>query len=441
VTTTVVPRTADAAGEGPSTAWRVWVGALTGGLLVGFGAFVYQWAYGLGVTGLSNTVTWGMYIVAFMFLVGASAGGLIVVAGSELVGTTRFKTLSRLAVVVSVAAVATAAGTILPDLGRPEVAWRMMTQPSFTSPLVWDMAVLTIYLVIGGIDLYLLSRPVVPERALRRMAQVALPAAVLVHSVTAWIFGLMVARPFWNTPLLAPMFITSALVSGTALVVLVALIVRRTTAVRFSGSMLSSLGELMLWFIAADAFLLAAEVLTTLLSGSVEHQHQLQVILTGRLAPLFWTEVLLGVVVPFVVLTQRRWRVKPAVLATVSVLAVIGVFFKRINILLSSMFEPLVDLAPGLPGGRPGQPFTASEIYVPTLVEWGILIGMTAFFCALVTLGVRRIVIPGHERDMAAAAADGATADAARHPHLGAEPAGARARGTGQWGDAVRHPS
>ncbi len=405
MTTVVIPQASDVAPRPHLTAWRVWLGVLGAGLLIGLGSFLYQWSSGLGVTGLSNTVTWGMYIVSFMFLVGASAGGLIVVAGSELLGSVRFKALSRLAVVVSVAAVATATGTILPDLGRPELAWRMITQPHLTSPLVWDMAVLLTYLVIGAVDLYLLSRPVVSEPAMRRMAQITLPLAVLVHSVTAWIFGLMVARPFWNTPLLAPMFITSALVSGTALVILVALVVRRTTALKIPDAMLGSLGELMLWFIAADAFLLAAEVLTTLLSGSVEHQHQLDVILTGRLAPLFWSEVILGVVVPFVVLSRRELRSRPAVLATVSVLAVIGVFFKRINILLSSMFEPLVDLAPGLPGGRPGQPFTANEVYFPTWVEWGVLVGMAAFFCALVTIGVLRIVVPGHRNDLAAEAA------------------------------------
>jgi molybdopterin-containing oxidoreductase family membrane subunit len=406
VTVAVAPRSAAPPAPPPSTAWRAWVGVLAAGLLVGLTAFLYQWSSGLGVTGMSNTVTWGMYIVSFMFLVGASAGGLIVVAGSELVGSERFRSLSRLAVVVSVAAVATAAGSILPDLGRPELAWRMITQPHLTSPLVWDLGVLASYLVIGGVDLYLLSRPAVPQRTMRLMAQITLPLAVLVHSVTAWIFGLMVARPFWNTPLLAPLFITSALVSGTALVILVALVVRRTTDMHVGDETLGALGRLMLWFIAADGFLLAAEVLTTKLSGTVDHQIQLDVVLTGRLAPLFWSEVLLGMVVPFVVLSRPAWRVRPAVLATMSVLAVVGVFFKRINILLSSLFEPLVDLAPGLPGGRPGQSFTVAEVYIPTWVEWGVLVGMAAFFCALVTIGVQRIVLPGHRDDEAVASGD-----------------------------------
>jgi molybdopterin-containing oxidoreductase family membrane subunit len=395
-TSATVPRAPRA-----NVAWTAWLAVLGVGLLIGFGSFVYQWRNGLGVTGLSNTITWGMYIISFMFLVGASAGGLIVVAGSELIGTERFKTLSRLAVVVSVAAVATAAGSILPDLGRPQLAWKMVVSPHFTSPLVWDMAVLGTYLIIGAVDLWLLSRPVVSERAMRRMAQITLPVAVVVHSVTAWIFGLMVARPFWNTPLLAPMFISSALVSGTALVILAAMITRRWTSLPVDDATLGGLGTLMLWFIAGDAFLLAAEILTTKLSGSPEHQHQLDVILTGRLAPVFWAEVILGVLVPFVVLTQARLRRNPWILGTVSVLAVVGVFFKRINILLSSEFEPLIDLAPGVPGGRPGQAFEVAEIYVPTWVEWGVLLGMAAFFCSLVTLGVHKIVLPGYANDLA----------------------------------------
>ena len=153
-TSATVPRAPRA-----NVAWTAWLAVLGVGLLIGFGSFVYQWRNGLGVTGLSNTITWGMYIISFMFLVGASAGGLIVVAGSELIGTERFKTLSRLAVVVSVAADATAAGSILPDLGRPQLAWKMVVSPHFTSPLVWDMAVLGTYLIIGAVDLWLLSRP------------------------------------------------------------------------------------------------------------------------------------------------------------------------------------------------------------------------------------------------------------------------------------------
>lgn len=380
--------------EGPSTAWRAWVGVLGAALGLGAFCFAYQWANGLGVTGLSNTVTWGMYIISFMFLVGASAGGLIVVAGSELVGSERFASLNRLAVLVSGAAILTATGTILPDLGRPQMAWKMIVHPHWTSPLMWDMVVILVYLSIAAVDLWILTRPTVSGSALRRMAVITLPVAILVHSVTAWIFGLLVARPFWNTALLAPMFITSALVSGTALVVVIAHVVERTTGIRFGDeNTLGDLGKLIVWFIAVDAFLLGTEILTIYASRVPDHLDQLNVILWGRLAPVFWAEVALGVVVPFLILTRPALRARRAWLLTACSLAIVGVFFKRVNILLSSMFEPLVGLAPGIPGGRPGQAFRPDEIYIPTWVEWGILIGMAGFFFTVVTVGVRRIVL------------------------------------------------
>ncbi len=378
-----------------ATPVRRWYRLLAAGMALGAGCFGYQWSHGLGVTGLSNTVSWGMYIIAFMFLVGVSAGGLIVVAGSELVGSRRFESLNRLAVICSATAVAGAALSILPDIGRPQLIWKMIVQGNPTSPLVWDMAVITAYLTIAGIDLWILTRPHPRPRALKVMAMVTLPVAVLVHSVTAWIFGLMVARPWWNTALLAPLFISSALVSGTALVLVVTRIAQRFTTFRPPAHVLPDLGRLLAWFVAVDGFLLGAEILTAYTSREPEHLDQLDVVLFGRLAPLFWTEIVLGLVVPFVIFAHARLRARPGLLAGASVLALLGVFFKRINILLPGMFEPLVGLAPGIPGGRPGQPFRPDEIYLPTWVEWGVLIGIAAFAAALVTVGVRRLVVPG----------------------------------------------
>lgn len=376
---------------------RVWWAVLIVGLGVGLSAFLYQWANGLGVTGLSNTISWGLYIISFMFLVGVSAGGLIVVAGSELVESDRFDPFTRLAVIVSGTAIAAAAISILPDLGRPQIAWKMIWQPHWTSPLIWDVIVITVYLTIAAVDLWLLTRPERRSKALRTMAFIALPAAVLVHSVTAWIFGLLVARPFWNTALLAPMFISSALVSGTALLIVVAHVVDRTTDWDPPARVFPDLGRLMVWFIGVDAFLLFAEILTTYLSRVPDHVKQLNVILVGRLAPVFWAEVVLGVVVPFAIFASRL-RYRRGWLVAAGALSLVGVFFKRINIVMTSMFEPLVGLAPGIPGGRPGQEFRPDQIYVPTVVEVGVLIGIACLVGALITLGVRAFVVPRPSR-------------------------------------------
>lgn len=373
---------------------RLWDGLLAVGVLTGVGAFAYQWSQGLSVTGMSNAVSWGLYIILFMFLVGVSAGGLIVVAGSELIGSRLLEPLNRLAVIVSGTAIAAAALTILPDLGRPQMAWKMLVQPHWTSPLVWDMVVISLYLAIAVIDLWLLTRPEPRRKALFRMAIVALPAAILVHSVTAWIFGLLVARPWWNTALMAPLFISSALVSGTALVLVVAHLAQRTTRFDPPEHVFPALGKLMVWFIGVDAFLLGSELLTTYTGGIPDHVGQLNVVLFGRLAPVFWAEVLVGVVVPFVIFATPRLRRSRGWLVAGSILALLGVFAKRINILLPGMFVPLVGLEPGISMQQPGQTFATSPAYVPTAVEIALVVGILSFAAALMTAGIRRYVQP-----------------------------------------------
>jgi dimethyl sulfoxide reductase membrane subunit len=387
----VVLSGADARRSDLSRAGWIWYGILASGLAIGLGSFLYQWVNGLGVTGLSNTVSWGLYIVVFMFLVGISAGGLIVVAVSELLGATKLVSLNRLAVIVSGTAIAAAAVSIIPDLGRPELFWKMIVSPNLTSPLVWDMVIISVYLSIAAIDLYILTRPRPMHRALRIMAIVTLPVAVLVHSVTAWIFGLLVARPFWNTALMAPLFISSALVSGTALILVVTWVVSRTTSFSPPRHVFSDLGKLLAWFIAVDAFLLTAEILTVYTSRVPYHTAPLDMLLFGQLAPLFWAEVVLGLVVPFAIVVSRlRHRMPWLVLA--AVLAMLGVLAKRVNILMPGMYEPLVGMAPGIPGGRPAQQFSVAQTYAPTWVEYGVVVGIVAFAATLITIGIHRFV-------------------------------------------------
>ena len=394
MTTLAPPPTPAPSATGRSGPLWAWYAALAVGLAIGLFSFGYQITGGLAVTGLTNTVTWGLYIVVFMFLVGVSAGGLIVVAGSELVGSHRLESLNRLAVIVSGTAVAAAAVSIIPDLGRPWLAWQMIVSPQPMSPLVWDMLVISVYLGIAGVDLWILTRPQPMARWLRIMAMVTLPVAVLVHSVTAWIFGFLVARPFWNTAILAPLFISSALVSGTALVLIVAWIVRRVSSWDPPSHIFQDLAKLLAWFVAVDFFLLLAELVTAYTSQTSYHLAPLEMLFGGRQAPLFWGQLILGVLVPFLVYANPRLRSRMGLLLGAAMLSVLGVFAKRVNILMPGMYEPQIGLPPGLPPGRAGQGFELGALYVPTWVEYGVVIGIGAFAATLITIGVRLWVLP-----------------------------------------------
>jgi molybdopterin-containing oxidoreductase family membrane subunit len=403
----------------PPRALVLWIALLVAVMVAGLAAFVYQYANGLVVTGMRNTVMWGQYILFFMFFVGLSAGGLIVASAGRLFGVTAFKPITRLAVLEATVAVMLAATFILPDLGRPERLLHIFLYPNPTSPMIWDISIVIVYLALSAFYVWIYARADLvrrgswlalgtgtSSRALAReerikgvMAWVALPAAILLHSITAWIFGLQIGRGFWYSSIMAPMFIASALVSGLGLVILLALTLRRLGRLRFDNGLVAMLGGLLGVFIAVEGFLVLAEYLTASYPGAHEGDAVARM-LVGPYAPLFWFEIGVGLVVPFFILAIRRFRVRPAWVAVASGLAILGIFVHRLNLVLNGLSYANIQLPPGLPIGvsqGSGVSFATSYWYVPTAIEWLVVGGILAFGALVFTIAV--LVLPMQEPD------------------------------------------
>jgi dimethyl sulfoxide reductase membrane subunit len=391
-------------------ALAAWIGLLLLLMAAGLAAYLYQYANGLGVTGMRNTVMWGQYILFFMFFVGLSAGGLIVASAGRLFGVTAFKPITRLAVLEATIAVLLAGMFILPDLGRPERLLNLVLHANLTSPMIWDIAIVTIYLAMSAFYVWLYMRADLARRGSRLalgtgtsertmareerlkslMAWIALPAAILLHSITAWIFGLQISRGFWYTGVMAPMFVASALVSGLALVILLALVLRRFRRLAFDNSLVAMLGGLLGVFIAVEVFLVAAEYLTAAYPGAHEAE-AIERLLTGAYAPLFWFEMLVGLGVPFVILATRPLRTRPAWVALAALLAILGIFVHRMNLILNGLSYATIQHPPGVSIGVSqglDSSFQLSYWYVPTAIEWLVVSGVLAFGALLFTLAV-----------------------------------------------------
>jgi molybdopterin-containing oxidoreductase family membrane subunit len=400
----------------PFLAWLALLALL---IAVGGGAFLYQFANGLVVTGMRNTVMWGQYILFFMFFIGLSAGGLIVASAGRLFGVRIFKPITRLAVLEATVAVMLAGIFILPDLGRPERVLNILLYPNLTSPMVWDITIVIIYTALSTTYVWLYARADLARRgsflALRTgtseqtlarderiksgMAWIALPSAILLHSITAWIFGLQISRGFWYTAIMAPLFIASALVSGLALVILLALAVRRVGRIHFDDELVAFLGGLLGVFITVEAFFVGAEFLTAAYPGSPHESGPVTRLLVGPFAPLFWIEVVVGLGVPFLILARRRTRVAPTWVAIASAIAIGGIFLHRLNLILNGLSYAPIGVEPGVSIGvwqGPGATsFAMSNWYVPTIVEWLIVIGVLALGALLFTIAVA--VLPMQE--------------------------------------------
>jgi molybdopterin-containing oxidoreductase family membrane subunit len=396
----------------PSRPLIGWFALLAVLIAVGLGAFVYQFANGLVVTGMRNTVMWGQYILFFMFFIGLSAGGLIVASAGRLFGVRIFKPITRLAVLEATIAVMLAGLFILPDLGRPERVLNILLHPNFTSPMVWDIGIVLVYTAMSLTYVWLYTRADLArsgsflafgtgtsdrelardERIKSRMAWVALPAAILLHSITAWIFGLQISRGFWYSAIMAPLFIASALVSGLALVTLLALAVRRAGRIAFGDDLVAFLGGLLGVFIAVEAFFVGAEYLTAAYPGAPDEAGPIARLLVGPYAPLFWVEVVAGLGVPFVILAVRRTRTSPRWVAIASAIAIGGIFVHRLNLILNGLSYAPIGVEPGVSIGVWQGPtagsFAMSHWYVPTIVEWLVVVGILAFGGLLFTLAV-----------------------------------------------------
>jgi len=408
---TVTTETTLAPAARGSRGYALWIGLLILLIAVGFGVWVYQLNQGLQITHMRDNVIWGLYIITFMFFVGLSAGGLIVASAGRLFGVKRFAPIVRLAVVEAAVTIATAAILIIPDLGSPQRIYNLFIHAHWMSPMIWDVTVILIYLVLSLVYLWLYTRRDLAARgswmALGTkdtsdsarahdyhltyvLAWIALPAAVLVHSITAWIFGLQISRGFWYSAIMPPLFIASALVSGLSLVVILAFVVRRTRRVSFDDDLGSFLGGLLAVFLAVEAFLLLSEVVAGYYPGiPTDAVHQL---FSGRYAPGFAVEVIVGLVIPFVLLAVAAWRRRPQVVVVASVLALIGIFVHRANLIVIGLGKDPIALPPGTPLGTPqanGSSFAASSVYFPSVWEFLIVLGIVALSALLFTLAVR----------------------------------------------------
>lgn len=378
---------------------EAWLALL--GILVfwGLAAWIYQLTQGLIATGMRDVVSWGLYIFTFAFFVGLSAGGLIVASGAEVFGVRSLKPLSRLGVMTAAACVLVAAMTIIPDLGNPQRVWELFRYPNWSSPLIWDVLIILVYFVFAVTDLAVMTRggtePSLRARGLRALAYVGLPAAVLLHSITAWIFGLQISRPWWNTSLMAPLFVTSAILSGTALVTLVALAAQRFDRFELQPQTRNALCGLMAVAVAVDLFLVGSDYITILWGNVPRERAALDVILPGGSWQwLFWLEWVVGGLVPFVLLVVPRYRRRPLLVAAASLLVMVGVYAFRIELVVGGMLRPLLHLAPGNAIGSYTvgvASFQFDGIYHPTWVEYGIVTGLFAFLALLISLGYRRL--------------------------------------------------
>ncbi|EMA06292.1 NrfD/PsrC family molybdoenzyme membrane anchor subunit [Haloferax denitrificans] len=413
------------------SAGKLWVGFLAALVVVGVAAWAYQLTTGLVVTGMRNVFSWGLYIMMFVLFVGLSAGGLIISSAPKFFHSHRYEGFARLGVLVSLACITVAGLLILPDIGRPERLYQFFTSPDFRSPMVWDFGIVILYGALNLWYLWLLTRRDLAARGSRLAlgvedteagrerdrtlmfwtAAVALPTAVALHSVTGWIFATQIGRGDWFSPLVAPVFIAKALVSGLGLLLVVSVLVSRFTRFSVDREELTSLGKVLGIFLAFHVvYLLAAERLPHAWADHFGFWAITGSFLIGESA-YFWLWTVVGGAVPLVMLALPSFRERVSVIFTASALAVFGTTFEGVRLVFTGYDAANIDAAPGISVGGEYAGVTtdiwaSAGSYTPTLVELAVTAGVIAIGALIVTFGLRYIPIQA-ENESTAVATDG----------------------------------
>jgi Ni/Fe-hydrogenase subunit HybB-like protein len=247
--------------------------------------YLWQFNFGLGITGMSRDVSWGFYIAQFTFLVGVAAGGVMVVLPYYLHDYKAFGRITILGEFLAIAAITMCLLFIMVDLGQPVRMLNVIFYPTPHSMLFWDMIVLNGYLflniVIGWNVLEAERNGTHYQPWLKPLIYLSIPWAVGIHTVTAYLYCGLPGRHFWLTAILAPRFLASAFAAGPSLLILLCLIVRKFTKFDPGREQIQSLAKIVTYAIILNVFFFLCEVFVAFYSNIPGHMDHIKYLFFG----------------------------------------------------------------------------------------------------------------------------------------------------------------
>jgi molybdopterin-containing oxidoreductase family membrane subunit len=396
--------------------WRfwLWIALLSAGLGIGLISILMVLANGLGITNLTDQLPWGLWITVDLSFIALGAGGFTLSAMVYIFGLKRYEAIARAAIWVGLIGYSSAMLALFVDIGRPDRFYHPLLYWNVHSVL-WEITLcVMLYLTVLIIELV----PVVIEstrlnnipffvklghnlhRLMPVVAFIGLGLSLLHQSSLGATYGILTARPFWYSPSAPVLFILSAIAAGISAVLAATIVSGRllhrqlvpkdilNSVARFAGFAVLAYLYLKLWSWAA----------TNYYSHVPDKALGLEIL--NQFTPYdytFWFgEVLFGAMVPAFLLLWGRTRRNPYAVVLASIMIVAGLVLNRWNMTLSGFVIPL-DWSPGVLDVFP------VSTYVPSLVEWGVTLGIVCYAFMVYTLGVRFLTLYPEAQPMGAA--------------------------------------
>jgi len=375
------------------TLYYAWCFSLIAIIVVGFRFYLMQHEVGLIATHMNDQVSWGLYIANFTYLVGAAAAAVLLVIPSYVYHFKPIKEIVVLGELFAASSIIMAILFVMVDLGRIDRFWHMipfvgkMNFPQ--SLLAWDVLALNGYLFLNLlIPIYLLVKFYYRKepnwKFILPFILLSIPMAVAIHTVTAFLYNGLPARPFWNASILAPRFLASAFCSGPAIIIIIFQIIRKVSIshIEIEDEALFKISELIAYAMFLNLFLLSAELFKEYYSQTV-HIASFRYLFEGlhghnQLVPWIWAAMVMNVIA-FIIFLIPQTRKRLATLNLGCLLIIIGVWIEK---------------GPGfvIPGFVP-DPLGEIYEYIPNLLELMVSFGIWATGLLIFTL-LMKVAIP-----------------------------------------------
>ena len=373
-----------------SIKYHIWMGFLTLVMMVGMYCYSIQLEEGLSVTGMTDRVSWGLYISNFTFLVGVAAAAVMLVMPTYVLKDIDFKQAVLIGEGLAVAALLMCLAFVVADMGGPSVLWHMIPKLGVfnfpNSMLTWDVIVLNGYLLLNiTIPFYILFRHYQGKESKKKIyvpgALLSVFWAVGIHLVTAFLYQGLQARPFWNNALLGPRFLASAFAAGPALIILVLAIIKRFTKFNIDQKTIKKISMVVTVAAQINLIMLISELFKEFYAPThhSESAYYLFFGLQGKTAllPWIWTSISMNVLAT-ITLTFHKLRNNPKIL-----------YFSCILLFAAIWIEKGFGLI--VPGFIPG-PYGKIAEYTPTGIEVGVTVGIWAMGAFIFTILARTAI-------------------------------------------------
>ncbi|MDE3193124.1 MAG: polysulfide reductase NrfD, partial [Chloroflexota bacterium] len=377
---------------GPAARYVVFAVWLLAAIVGGY-AIAQRLLLGERLTAYSSYIPWGLWVAAYIFFIGLSAGAFLLSSVVYVFGIRRFERIGPLALFVAIVTLAMALLSILFDLGHMERFWEVYVRPQVRSMMAWMVWLYTIYFVLLIVELAIALRRRTAgrspaqlkrdDRILLVLGSIGVPLAVAFHGGVGALFATLVAREYWNTALFPILFLSGALLSGSALLLAIVVFLwpRRDAVWR---GVVGDLARIVVGLVLLELLIEFAEFTVPAWYQVGPQSSLIGYVLFGPYWYVFWAVYgVFGVVVPLVLLTRRD----PFLQGLGAALVALTFFAVRLNLVIPGLVTPELR---GLErayldpvGGR------LSYAYFPSLFEWQVTLGVVAIGVALYYLGQR----------------------------------------------------